>query len=125
MVDIVESYQKLFAGNMYPSQLLAVLKGEDPDIRVKGVSNGVILFSNSKNLKCVNSYYENLQGTQPQLSRNFFLSCRHIRECLGIDSSVGDACCKECHQHCLLLLQSHKIKRKKNRKRRRKLYEKS
>ena len=121
MVDIVEAYQKLFAGNMYPSQLLAVLKGEDPDIKVKGVSSGVILFSNNKTLKCVNSYYENLQGTQPQLSRNLFLSCRNIRECLGVDLSVGDACCEECHQQCLALLQAREIKRKKQKRRRKTL----
>jgi len=122
LVDIVEAYQKLFAGQMYPSQLLSALNGEDPDVKVKGVSSGVILFSNSKTLKCVNSYYENLQGTQPQLAtRNLLLSCRNIRECLGVDLSVSDVQCVECHKKCLALLQSQEIKRKKQKRRRKTL----
>ena len=122
MVDIVEAYQKLFAGKMYPSQLLRALQGEDPDIKVKGVSNSVIMFSNGELLKCTNSYYENLEGKQPALcTNNGFVSCRQVRACLGLRDIVNDVDCVECHIQCLKLLQAHKIKRKKRKQRRRKI----
>ena len=126
MIDIADAYQKMFAGQMYPSVLLRILKGEDPIVTVKNVNNSVIMFSNGKILKCTNYYYQNLQETRPLMSNNLFLSCRNIRECLGINDIVGDLNCQQCHLQCIIRLQSHEIKRKLQKmKRRRKLYEKS
>ena len=104
-----EAYEQCFVGSMLPDDLLKVLRDES-SVSVKSVKNGLILLSNGQVLKCVREYYK-VPGTTTKAKKliNPILSCRLTRRDLGIQGSVGDLQCRNCHVSCISLEESHNL----------------
>lgn len=118
MVELIEAYQKRFAGQMFPETLLEILKDKNPLVKVKNVRSGVIIFTNNKVLKCAGEYYESLSNITPTRTSNLYLNCCHVRRTLGTEE-VGYGNCKQCHAKCIMLERSQEIKRKQRKSKRR------
>ena len=115
MIQLVEAYKSIFVGRMFPERLLKILRGEHPVVFVKDVRNGVIMLSDGQVLKCAGDYYETIGNTTVSNSANLFLKCRSVRKAFGLDN-VSDTNCALCHIRCILLEQSHALKRKVGKK---------
>ena len=115
MVQLIDAYKSMFIGKMFPETLLKILKGNNPMIYVKDIRNGVIMLSDGQVLKCTGDCYERTDNQAVPKSANLFLKCRNVRKTFELDH-ISDINCNVCHIHCLSLLTSHFLKRKRRQK---------
>lgn len=97
-------------------KLEAILRYKDEEVFIKECSNGIMVLSNKKLVRCTGHYYCNpdKKGQAPKMSAtNRYLNCERIRNYLGIADEVGSQNCQHCHLLCLKQLKKGKLSFKK------------
>lgn len=118
-MELVEAYQKMFAGSLFPSTLLEILAGRHPFITVTSCTAGVMVLSNGQVITCAGDYYKKPNAPDTVKSSNPYITCRSVRRNFDIEEEVPSTACKECHATCIQMCQEKLLERKKRKKRRR------
>ena len=115
-MQLLELYKRGFVGQMFPSRLRKILRGEHPTVYVRSTVNGVIIFSDGKVLKCVDNYYTLPGSRLTKSNTSQYLKCNKIRKAFGLSDYVAANDCVRCHLACYQAENDGEIKRKPLRK---------
>ncbi len=93
-MNLVDMLNREAISKINKVDLLIILEGENPNIKVKSASNGAIVLDNGVIIKCVKEYYHN----DKKISSS--TGCYNIQNELNLEYvQIND--CRGCHIECL------------------------
>lgn len=106
-MNLVGLYMNLGLEGIPSAELKSILQGNH-SVRVLRASNGMVMLSSKKIIKCVSNYYEHPQNKIQIKASN---QCYYVQKAFGVEA-VGTNRCDTCHIQCMNMQEAKRIYRK-------------